>query len=61
MMNVDQIVRITPSTMQTVLAALHRIALRESDDPDGWTVADRAELSETIGSLIATLNKEGYS
>jgi len=56
----QQIVRITPSTMQAVLAALH-LTWSMLEEPEGWTGEDKAELSETVGCLIATLNEEGYS
>jgi len=60
MTNVDQIIRITPGTMQAVLAALH-LTWSMLEEPEGWTKEDKAELSETVGCLIATLNEEGYA
>ena len=59
MKNANQIIRITPATMQAVLAALH-LTWSMLEEPEGWDAENRAELSETIGSLIATLNEEGY-
>ena len=52
-------VRITLSTMQGVLAALH-LTWTMLEEPEGWSGVDRAELCETVGCLIAKLNKEGY-
>ena len=60
MKNANQIIRITPATMQDVLAALH-LTWTMLEEPEGWSGVDRAELCETVGCLIAKLNKEGYS
>ena len=60
MKNANQIIRITPATMQAVLAALH-LTWSMLEEPEGWDDENRAELSETVGCLIAALNEEGYA
>ena len=60
MKNANQIIRITPATMQDLLCVLHT-TWTMLEEPEGWTKDERADLSENIGSVIAALNEEGYA
>ena len=60
MKHTNQIIRITPATMQNVLCVLHT-TWTMLEEPEGWTEEDQADLSENIGSVIAALNEEGYA
>ena len=60
MKNTNQIIRITPATMQDLLCVL-RTTWTMLEEPEGWTEEDQTDLSENIGSVIAALNEEGYA
>lgn len=60
MKHTNQIIRITPATMQDLLCVLHT-TWTMLEEPEGWTEEDQTDLSENISSLIATLNEEGYA
>ena len=60
MKHTNQIIRITPATMQDLLCVL-RTTWTMLEEPEGWSKDERADLSEDIGSVIAALDEEGYA